>query len=100
MTRRLIKAVFLFAFPQDGEWAKVKTAADSLLCRAVIVTCPPHLAGQRASPASVDTLMKFSLAQKASGPTRSLGSVKRGQRAASVADETLGFPSLLFGSAV
>ncbi|XP_076016078.1 putative flavin-containing monoamine oxidase A [Genypterus blacodes] len=31
---------------QDDEWAQVKTAADSLLCRAVIVTCPPHLAAK------------------------------------------------------
>lgn len=33
-------------FLQDAEWARVTTATDTLLCRAVIVTCPPHLAGQ------------------------------------------------------
>ncbi|KAI3362021.1 hypothetical protein L3Q82_012358, partial [Scortum barcoo] len=31
---------------QDAEWARVTTATASFLCRAVIVTCPPHLAGQ------------------------------------------------------
>ncbi|XP_071386177.1 probable flavin-containing monoamine oxidase A [Centroberyx affinis] len=31
---------------QDGEWAKVKTATNSFLCRTVIVTCPPHLAAK------------------------------------------------------
>lgn len=36
----------VFVFHQDDEWARVKTATDTFLCRAVIVTCPPHLAGQ------------------------------------------------------
>ncbi|KAM9841707.1 putative flavin-containing monoamine oxidase A [Aulostomus maculatus] len=31
---------------QDVEWAQVKTATDTFLCRAVIVTCPPHLAAK------------------------------------------------------
>ncbi|XP_055369450.1 probable flavin-containing monoamine oxidase A isoform X3 [Betta splendens] len=31
---------------QDAEWARVTTATDALLCRAVIVTCPPHLAAK------------------------------------------------------
>ncbi|KAK2818928.1 hypothetical protein Q5P01_024489 [Channa striata] len=31
---------------QDAEWARVTTDTDSLLCRAVIVTCPPHLAAK------------------------------------------------------
>lgn len=43
-------------FQQDAEWAKVSTAIDTFLCRAVIVTCPPHLAGQCASPTPVDSL--------------------------------------------
>uniref|UniRef100_A0A668A0I9 Amine oxidase n=1 Tax=Myripristis murdjan TaxID=586833 RepID=A0A668A0I9_9TELE len=30
----------------DVEWAKVKTATNTFLCRAVIVTCPPHLAAK------------------------------------------------------
>ncbi|XP_028273245.1 probable flavin-containing monoamine oxidase A isoform X2 [Parambassis ranga] len=31
---------------QDAEWAGVTTATDTFLCRAVIVTCPPHLAAK------------------------------------------------------
>ncbi|XP_034403169.1 probable flavin-containing monoamine oxidase A [Cyclopterus lumpus] len=31
---------------QDAEWARVATTTDSFLCRAVIVTCPPHLAAK------------------------------------------------------
>ncbi|KAM7393180.1 hypothetical protein PAMA_008027 [Pampus argenteus] len=31
---------------QDAEWARVKTATDTFLSRAVIVTCPPHLAAK------------------------------------------------------
>ncbi|XP_026030095.1 probable flavin-containing monoamine oxidase A [Astatotilapia calliptera] len=31
---------------QDAEWARVMTATDTFLCRAVIVTCPPHLAAK------------------------------------------------------
>ncbi|XP_031594931.1 probable flavin-containing monoamine oxidase A [Oreochromis aureus] len=31
---------------QDAEWARVVTATDTFLCRAVIVTCPPHLAAK------------------------------------------------------
>ncbi|KAK6315918.1 hypothetical protein J4Q44_G00134420 [Coregonus suidteri] len=31
---------------QDAEQAKVMTATQSYLCRAVIVTCPPHLAAK------------------------------------------------------
>nr|XP_020456675.1 probable flavin-containing monoamine oxidase A [Monopterus albus] len=31
---------------QDAEWAKVTTPTETLLCRAVIVTCPPHLAAK------------------------------------------------------
>ncbi|XP_044189313.1 amine oxidase [flavin-containing] isoform X2 [Thunnus albacares] len=31
---------------QDDEWARVKTTTDTFLCRAVIVTCPPHLAAK------------------------------------------------------
>uniref|UniRef100_A0A8C7XM78 Amine oxidase n=1 Tax=Oryzias sinensis TaxID=183150 RepID=A0A8C7XM78_9TELE len=34
---------------QDAEWAKVMTSSDTFLCKAVIITCPPHLAGQCAS---------------------------------------------------
>ncbi|KAF3848836.1 hypothetical protein F7725_015333 [Dissostichus mawsoni] len=41
---------------QDAEWARVSTTTNTFLCRAVIVTCPPHLAGQRASPTSVHSL--------------------------------------------
>lgn len=39
-----ISAVFS---SQDAEWARVSTATNNTyLCRAVIVTCPSHLAGQ------------------------------------------------------
>ncbi|KAF6721674.1 putative flavin-containing monoamine oxidase A [Oryzias melastigma] len=31
---------------QDAEWAKVMTSSDTFLCKAVIVTCPPHLAAK------------------------------------------------------
>ncbi|KAM9323026.1 LOW QUALITY PROTEIN: putative flavin-containing monoamine oxidase A [Pholidichthys leucotaenia] len=31
---------------QDAEWARVMTATETFLCRAVIVTCPPHLAAK------------------------------------------------------
>ncbi|CAJ1071286.1 probable flavin-containing monoamine oxidase A [Xyrichtys novacula] len=31
---------------QDAEWARVMTATNTFLCRAVIVTCPPHLAAK------------------------------------------------------
>ncbi|XP_041667163.1 amine oxidase [flavin-containing] isoform X2 [Cheilinus undulatus] len=31
---------------QDAEWARVMTASNTFLCRAVIVTCPPHLAAK------------------------------------------------------
>ncbi|XP_071322463.1 probable flavin-containing monoamine oxidase A [Trachinotus anak] len=31
---------------QGAEWARVTTATDTFLCRAVIVTCPPHLAAK------------------------------------------------------
>ncbi|XP_049909125.1 probable flavin-containing monoamine oxidase A [Epinephelus moara] len=31
---------------QDAEWARVTTIANTFLCRAVIVTCPPHLAAR------------------------------------------------------
>ncbi|XP_076614835.1 putative flavin-containing monoamine oxidase A [Chaetodon auriga] len=31
---------------QDAEWARVTTATNTFLCRAVIVTCPPHLAAK------------------------------------------------------
>lgn len=31
---------------QDAEWAKVMTATNNFLCRAVIITCPPHLAAK------------------------------------------------------
>ncbi|KAM7369261.1 hypothetical protein PAMP_013543 [Pampus punctatissimus] len=31
---------------QDAEWARVKTATNTFLGRAVIVTCPPHLAAK------------------------------------------------------
>nr|XP_054600115.1 probable flavin-containing monoamine oxidase A [Nothobranchius furzeri]XP_054600116.1 probable flavin-containing monoamine oxidase A [Nothobranchius furzeri] len=31
---------------QDAEWARVTTNNDTFLCRAVIVTCPPHLAAK------------------------------------------------------
>lgn len=31
---------------QDAEWARVTTTTDTFLCRAVIVTCPPHLAAK------------------------------------------------------
>ncbi|XP_036833220.1 probable flavin-containing monoamine oxidase A isoform X2 [Oncorhynchus mykiss] len=41
---RLGKAVT--AIWQDAEQAKVMTATHSYLCRAVIVTCPPHLAAK------------------------------------------------------
>ena len=37
--------------PQDGECARVKTATASFLGLVVIVTCPPHLAGECVSPA-------------------------------------------------
>lgn len=43
-------------FEQDAEWARVKTATNTFLCRAVIVTCPPHLAGQCASSTPVNSL--------------------------------------------
>ncbi|XP_044030718.1 probable flavin-containing monoamine oxidase A isoform X1 [Siniperca chuatsi] len=31
---------------QDAEWARVTTATNNFLCRAVIITCPPHLAAK------------------------------------------------------
>lgn len=31
---------------QDAEWARVMTATNTFLCRAVINTCPPHLAAK------------------------------------------------------
>ncbi|KAM6975907.1 putative flavin-containing monoamine oxidase A [Tautogolabrus adspersus] len=31
---------------QDAEWARVMTATNTFMCRAVIVTCPPHLAAK------------------------------------------------------
>ncbi|XP_033981756.1 probable flavin-containing monoamine oxidase A [Trematomus bernacchii] len=31
---------------QDAEWARVSTTTNTFLCRAVIVTCPPHLAAK------------------------------------------------------
>ncbi|CAG11198.1 unnamed protein product, partial [Tetraodon nigroviridis] len=31
---------------QDAEWARVITTTNTYLCRAVIVTCPPHLAAK------------------------------------------------------
>ncbi|KAM6901206.1 putative flavin-containing monoamine oxidase A [Lycodopsis pacificus] len=31
---------------QDAEWARVTTTTNTFLCRAVIVTCPPHLAAK------------------------------------------------------
>uniref|UniRef100_A0A3P9KEY0 Amine oxidase n=1 Tax=Oryzias latipes TaxID=8090 RepID=A0A3P9KEY0_ORYLA len=31
---------------QDAEWAKVMTSSDTFLCKAVIITCPPHLAAK------------------------------------------------------
>ncbi|KAI4817055.1 hypothetical protein KUCAC02_009343, partial [Chaenocephalus aceratus] len=30
----------------DAEWARVSTTTNTFLCRAVIVTCPPHLAAK------------------------------------------------------
>uniref|UniRef100_A0A3Q3WDR5 monoamine oxidase n=1 Tax=Mola mola TaxID=94237 RepID=A0A3Q3WDR5_MOLML len=40
----------VYMFQQDAEWARVTTATNTYLCRAVIVTCPPHLASQSTSP--------------------------------------------------
>ncbi|MEQ2256611.1 hypothetical protein ILYODFUR_025893, partial [Ilyodon furcidens] len=34
----------VMAIWQDAELARVMTTNDTFLCRAVIVTCPPHLA--------------------------------------------------------
>lgn len=48
--------ISVYTSQQDAEWARVETATNTFLCRAVIVTCPPHLAGQCMSPASVDSL--------------------------------------------
>ncbi|GAA6216038.1 probable flavin-containing monoamine oxidase A [Lates japonicus] len=31
---------------QNAEWARVTTTTNTFLCRAVIVTCPPHLAAK------------------------------------------------------
>ncbi|KAM8744265.1 putative flavin-containing monoamine oxidase A isoform 1-T1 [Acanthopagrus schlegelii] len=31
---------------QDAEWARVTSTTNTFLCRAVIVTCPPHLAAK------------------------------------------------------
>ncbi|CAG5867239.1 unnamed protein product [Menidia menidia] len=36
----------VMAIWQDSEWARVTTSSDTFLCRAVIVTCPPHLAAK------------------------------------------------------
>lgn len=60
-------------FKQDAEWARVVTATDTFLCRAVIVTCPPHLAGQCASPTSVNLLNE--ILSDAEGKYPSLSSV-------------------------
>lgn len=47
--------VSVSVFQQDAEWARVTTTTTTYLCRAVIVTCPPHLAGQCPLPASIDS---------------------------------------------
>ena len=54
----LIKSssISVYTSQQDAEWARVMTATATFLCRAVIVTCPPHLAGQCASPTSASLL--------------------------------------------
>ncbi|KAK1884059.1 putative flavin-containing monoamine oxidase A [Dissostichus eleginoides] len=36
----------VMAIWQDAEWARVSTTTNTFLCRAVIVTCPPHLAAK------------------------------------------------------
>lgn len=63
--------ICVYVFQQDAEWAKVTTAADTFLCRAVIVTCPPHLAGQCASPTSADWLNEIPTDAEGGCPTPS-----------------------------
>lgn len=44
---KLVDEIGAVFHSQDAEWARVSTTTNtSYLCRAVIVTCPPHLAGQ------------------------------------------------------
>ncbi|KAM6902914.1 putative flavin-containing monoamine oxidase A [Xenentodon cancila] len=44
---------------QDAEWARVSTSNDTFLCRAVIVTCPPHLAAKIHYQPALPTMREF-----------------------------------------
>uniref|UniRef100_A0A3P9QF62 Amine oxidase n=1 Tax=Poecilia reticulata TaxID=8081 RepID=A0A3P9QF62_POERE len=44
---------------QDGEWARVMTTGDTFLCRAVIVTCPPHLAAKIQYQPALPSMREF-----------------------------------------
>ncbi|XP_013857909.1 probable flavin-containing monoamine oxidase A [Austrofundulus limnaeus] len=44
---------------QDAEWARVTTSRDTFLCRAVIVTCPPHLAAKIHYQPPLPTMREF-----------------------------------------
>ncbi|XP_061590423.1 probable flavin-containing monoamine oxidase A [Cololabis saira] len=44
---------------QDAEWAKVMTSNDTFLCRAVIVTCPPHLAAKIQYQPALPSMREF-----------------------------------------
>ncbi|XP_015256947.1 PREDICTED: probable flavin-containing monoamine oxidase A [Cyprinodon variegatus] len=44
---------------QDSEWARVMTTNDTFLCRAVIVTCPPHLAAKIQYQPALPSMREF-----------------------------------------
>ncbi|KAM4533220.1 putative flavin-containing monoamine oxidase A [Fundulus diaphanus] len=44
---------------QDAEWARVMTTHDTFLCRAVIVTCPPHLAAKIQYQPALPSMREF-----------------------------------------
>ncbi|XP_023193750.1 probable flavin-containing monoamine oxidase A [Xiphophorus maculatus] len=49
----------VMAIWQDGEWARVMTTSDTFLCRAVIVTCPPHLAAKIQYQPALPSMREF-----------------------------------------
>ncbi|XP_023816559.1 probable flavin-containing monoamine oxidase A [Oryzias latipes] len=44
---------------QDAEWAKVMTSSDTFLCKAVIITCPPHLAAKISYQPALPSMREF-----------------------------------------
>ncbi|XP_047228580.1 probable flavin-containing monoamine oxidase A isoform X2 [Girardinichthys multiradiatus] len=49
----------VMAIWQDAEWARVMTTNDTFLCRAVIVTCPPHLAAKIQYQPALPSMREF-----------------------------------------